>query len=309
MPGHFPQPLRSRNDPMGQITSMADDLNGGFYTVTVSDLNGCTDTDSITLTPLGDLGVDLGSDLETCFDEQVILDATPTLGDPADTTYVWSLDGVELVDETSPTLNATQYGVYSVVVSIGDCSDEDSMTTFGRDDLFVTLGNNVQTCPDMSVTLTAITDEEGVTYQWSLDDVEVPSETSATLEASEVGTYTVTIRTGECTGSSSVEVYYYNNEGCVISQGLSPHNYDGYNDYLDLRFLDDRSGISKFQVFNRLGRLVFDRNSYRREWTGQSNEDKILPTGTYYYVIDFVSEDPVYGNQATGWVYVNREEN
>ncbi len=289
-------------------TATLDATTHGTYLVTVN-LNGCIDTDSITLTPLGDLGVDLGSDIETCFDEQVILDATPTVGNPADTTYLWSLDGVVLTEETSPTLNATQYGVYSVVVSIGDCSDQDSMTTTGRDDLFVTLGNNVQTCPDMSVTLAAITDEEGVTYQWSLDDVEIPSETSTTLEASEVGTYTVTITTGQCTGSSSLEVSYYNNEGCVISQGLSPHNYDGYNDYLDLRFLDDRSGISKFQVFNRLGTLVFDRDSYRREWTGQSNADKILPTGTYYYVIDFDSEDPVYGNQATGWVYVNREKN
>jgi len=289
-------------------TATLDATEHGTYLVTVN-LNGCIDSDSITLIPLGDLGVDLGADLETCFDEQVILDATPTTGDPADTTYVWSFDGVELVDETSPTLNATQYGVYSVVVSIGDCSDGDSMTTTGRDDLFVTLGNDVQTCPDMSVTLTAITDEEGVSYHWSLDDVVIENEASATLEASEVGTYTVTITTGECTGSSSLEVYYYNNEGCVISQGLSPHNYDGYNDYLDLRFLDDRSGISKFQVFNRLGALVFDRDSYRREWTGQSNADKILPTGTYYYVIDFDSEDPVYGNQATGWVYVNREKN
>jgi len=289
-------------------TATLDATAHGTYLVTVN-LNGCTDTDSITLTPLGDLGVDLGSDLETCFVQQVTLDATPTLGDPSDATYVWSLDGLELANETSSTINATQYGVYSVVVSIGDCTDEDSMTTSGRDDLIVTLGNDIQTCPDISVTLTAVTDEEGVSYQWSLDDVEIPSETSATLEASEQGTYTVTITTGQCTGSSSVEVYYYDNEGCVISQGLSPHNYDGYNDYLDLRFLDDRAGISKFQVFNRLGTLVFDRNSYRREWTGQSNEDKILPTGTYYYVIDFVSEDPVYGNQASGWVYVNREKN
>ncbi len=293
---------------LSDTTATLDATEHGNYSVTVN-LFGCSDTDSIALTPLGDLGVDLGGNIETCFDEQLILDATPSLGDPADTTYLWSFDGVEFADETSSTLNATQYGVYSVVVSIGECSDEDSMTTTGRDDLFVSLGNNVQTCPDMSVTLAAITDEEGVSYQWSLDDTVMENQTSATLEASEVGTYTVTIRTGECTGSSSVEVYYYDNENCVISQGLSPHNYDGYNDYLDLSFLDDRSGISNFQVFNRLGAVVYNRDSYRKEWTGQSNADKILPTGTYYYVIDFDSEDPVYGNQATGWVYVNREEN
>ena len=34
-----------------------------------------------------------------------------------------------------------------------------------------------------------------------------------------------------------------------------------------------------------------------------------LPTGTYFYVIDFASEDPLYGMQASGWIYLNQEAN
>ncbi len=169
----------------------------------------------------------------------------------------------------------------------------------------------------MPITITATTNESDVTYQWrDYNNEIIAGETSSSLNLPEdidgdfiAGTYSVTIIKGECTGSNSIDVSYYDNENCVISQGLSPHNGDGLNDYLDLRFLDDRSGIASFQVFNRLGTLVFDRNSYRKEWTGQSNANKILPTGTYYYIINFRNEDPVYGNETSGWVYVNREEN
>ncbi len=255
--------------------------------------------------------------IETCFEDLVVLNATPTVGvDVA--TYQWSLNGDVLLDETTEALIVTDYGVYTVVVALGgDCAQEESITVSARDDLIVTLGDDLESCPDMPIVLTATTNESDVTYQWRNHNNEIIlGETTSSLNVPEdsegefiPGTYSVTITVGECTGTSSVDVSYYDNEGCVISQGLSPHNGDGLNDHLDLSFLDDRSGIASFQVFNRLGTIVYSRTSYRKEWTGQSDEDKILPTGTYYYIINFRNEDPVYGNETSGWVYVNREEN
>ena len=297
-------------------TATIDATQHGTYTVIVA-FGVCEDIDSIELIPLNDLGVNLGNDIETCFEDIIVLNATPTV-DPANATYQWSLNGEIISDETSSGIVVTEYGVYSVIVALGgDCSQEESITVSGRDDLIVSLGDDIMSCKDMPVVLTASTNESNVTYQWRdhNDDI-ILGETGSSLNVPEdsegefiSGTYSVTITTGECTGTDSVDVSYYDNEGCVISQGLSPHNGDGLNDYLDLSFLDDRSGIVSFQVFNRLGTLVYNRTSYRKEWTGQSNADKILPTGTYYYIINFRNEDPVYGNETSGWVYVNREEN
>ena len=38
---------------------------------------------------------------------------------------------------------------------------------------------------------------------------------------------------------------------------------------------------------------------------GQTDDGNELPTGTYFYVIDLASEDPIYGAQASGWIYLN----
>ena len=287
----------------------------GLYSVTVTNGN-CSTTDTINVLPSDDLGVELGGNIITCFDSEIIINATPASGDANDVAYQWSLNGVILPAETSALLTVTEYGDYSVLVTIGVCFDEDTISIIPRDDLIVSLGDDITACPDMPITLTATTQEQDATYQWYFYDELITGQTGSSLDVPvdvegnfEPGTYSVTIFVGECSGTSAIEISLYDNENCVISQGISPHNYDGLNDFLDLRFLDDRSGIANFQIYNRYGTLVFERSNYRKEWTGQSNQNKILPTGTYYYVIDFANEDPVYGSQTTGWVYVNRKEN
>ncbi|PZW36920.1 gliding motility-associated-like protein, partial [Mesonia algae] len=97
--------------------------------------------------------------------------------------------------------------------------------------------------------------------------------------------------------------------GCLITEGLSPDNRDGLNDCLDLTFLSDRSGISKIQIFNRYGRVVYEKGNYVSDWCGQDKDGDLLNTATYFYVIEFSSEDPVFGKVKKGWIYLNRESN
>ena len=113
---------------------------------------------------------------------------------------------------------------------------------------------------------------------------------------------------GQCSGEDSIDLILYDIDNCVISQGLTPNN-DGYNDSLDLTFLHDRTGISSLQLFNRYGTLVYVKDNYINEWTGLSKDGNELPTGTYFYVIHLLGNDPIYGEQGTGWIYINREKN
>ncbi|MAP80289.1 MAG: hypothetical protein CL526_04280 [Aequorivita sp.] len=284
----------------------------GMYSVVVN-VSDCEATDELTVAQ-APLAVSLGDDFTTCFENTVTLTAEAIDFDPTNATFEWSLDGVVIAGETSSTLEITEIGVYTVTATLGSCTATDSVEVSFRDDLEVSLGADFQTCPNEPQTLTATTTEEGATYQWYLNGTLLANETNSTLEFSvEVGTvgtqtYTVVMSVGGCSGEDSIDIMLYDVGQCVISEGLSP-NGDGYNDNLDLTFLNDRTGIRKLQIFNRLGTLVYEQNNYTNQWRGQDKDSNDLTTGTYFYVIDFVGTDAVYGAQATGWIYLNQEAN
>ncbi|MCB0464482.1 MAG: gliding motility-associated C-terminal domain-containing protein [Aequorivita sp.] len=296
----------------GETTSTITVSESGTYTLTITD-GPCTVTDSIDITISDPVIVDLGADFLSCFDTDTVLTAQVT-GNPQNATYEWFLNGILIAGEINQTLLITQEGEYSVVVTVDSCIGEDSVIVGLRDDLDVTVDEDFITCPNEPQTITANTEEEGVTYQWFLNGTLITGETNSTLDISlepgllGVQTYSVVITLGGCTATDSVDVSLYAVGNCVISEGLSP-NGDGYNDTLDLTFLNDRTGINKLQIFNRLGTLVFERNNYINEWYGQTNNGNALPTGTYFYVIDLAGNDAVYGTQATGWIYLNQKAN
>ena len=281
----------------------------GVYSVVIT-AETCEVTDSVGLlfedTPL----FDLGDDFETCFENEIILDATPSNMNPDDVTYVWS------TGDTTPSIIVTQAGTYTVMASFGNCEVEDTITISARTDLDLTLNDDFKSCVGEEWTLTATTSEDGITYQWFLNGDEILNSNSSTLDIiitedfSGVQSYSVTITKGACTGTDQVDVELYDVSNCIISQGISPDATPGFNDSLDLEFLSDRvGGITNLQIFNRYGTIVFEKGNYVNEWMGQDKNGNDLPTGTYYYVIDFASPDDVYGPQTSGWIYLNRSAN
>lgn len=295
----------------GETNQTLEITEAGAYTVTAT-IDLCTTSDTVVVS-VDNLTLNLTEDFQTCFDAEVTLEAELSNQSP-DATYEWSLDGVVIAGETNSTLVITEVGVYTVTATLGSCTATNSVEVSFRDDLEVSLGANFQTCPNELQTLTATTTEEGATYQWYLNGTLLANETNSTLEFSvEEGTigtqtYTVVMTVGGCSGEDSIDITLYDVGQCVISEGLSP-NGDGYNDNLDLTFLNDRTGIRKLQIFNRLGTLVYEQNNYTNQWRGQDKNSNDLTTGTYFYVIDFVGTDAVYGAQATGWIYLNQEAN
>jgi|26BtaG_2_1085354.scaffolds.fasta_scaffold00004_161 gliding motility-associated-like protein len=297
----------------GETSATLDITAAGTYGVTVS-FSGCVATAEINV-GLGTVEIDLGPNVETCFNEPLLLNATPSNYDASEGSYEWTFNGSILTDETNPTLYVTEIGTYGVTVTVGGCSATDSIEVLPQDDLEVSIvEGDLEVCPNEPHTLTATTSSEGATFQWFLNGTPIAGETNSTLEfsiaAGAVGSqnYSVEITLGGCTGTDDVDVRLYPIGNCVISQGISP-NGDGYNDTLDLTFLNDRTGIKKLQIFNRLGTLVFDQVNYTNQWAGKTNDGNDLPTGTYFYVIELNGKDAVYGEQHTGWIYLNQEAN
>lgn len=83
---------------------------------------------------------------------------------------------------------------------------------------------------------------------------------------------------------------------CEIPKGVSP-NGDGLNDYWDLKAFE----VYDLKIYNRYGREVFSYGvGYTIQWMGQSNNGKLLPDGTYWYVFNS------FGGRKEGWVQLNR---
>lgn len=256
--------------------------------------------------PLLDLGVD-----ET-FCEGDSFEIIPLItGNSANTTYLWS------TGETTPTITVNTSGTYSLEITDESCLVTDEITVSFNALPNVDLGETVFSCPGEVQLITAVTDATDATFTWFEDGVEIAGETSNTLSITTPTSiamtsvfYSVEVNAGECVSTDEVEVRSYpDNPKCVISQGISPGGSIGQNDNLDLTFLAARTGIENVQIFNRYGALVYEKNNYVNEWVGQSKNGDELPTGTYFYTINFTGEDVVYGNQKTGWIYINRDSN
>ncbi len=282
----------------------------GIHTVTVT-IPPCSQgvfTVDVIVNQVPDL--DLGQDVILCNNET--FEIIPSIaGDTTGLEYLWS------TGSTDTTITVTVTGTYTLTLTTVDgCITEDEITVNISDPVTVNIDqDDLEVCPDFDTTITATASEDGVTYQWFRNDELLEGETSNTYTfnlpaASPTQTYTVVATNADgCMGeSSSIVNLFTNNEFCRISEGLSP-NGDGFNDELDLTFLNNRTGIDKLQIFNRFGKIVYEFSNYTNQWIGQTDQGDELPTGTYFYVIILSGEDSVFGQTPSGFVYLNREAN
>jgi gliding motility-associated-like protein len=240
----------------------------------------------------------LGGPYIACEPETLVVAVTPGNFNEGDATYAWSFGGAPVGNTSS--IVPTEFGAYTVTVTVGDCSTEQSVTVTENTAEVAVMVDDY--CEDGVYMLEAMPVEfEGVdsfnpdtaTYEWTgtnfMGDtrvVTVPTE----------GVYTVTVTTADgCVGEATYEV---SSIACTIQRGISP-NGDEYNQYFDLETLD----VAQLSIFNRYGQEVYTKSNYTNEWHGQANNGDELPTGTYFYMIERSN-----GEQITGWIYVNREE-
>ena len=177
----------------------------GTYTVTVTSANGCSDTESITITadvtaPTAGITNNTATTVLTC--TTTAISVTATGGD----TYSWS-DGLSEVTTTA-TLSIIEAGTYTVTVTNANgCTDTASITVTAdvtAPTAGITNDTNatVLTCTTTAISVTAT---GGDTYSWSDGLSEVT--TTATLSIIEAGTYTVTVTNANgCTDTASITV-------------------------------------------------------------------------------------------------------
>lgn len=164
--------------------------NGGTYTVTVTNAQGCTGSATVTVTVNPVVSVNLGNDTTLCNSQTMVLNAGNT-----GATYVWN-DG-----STNQTLTVSSAGTYSVTVSNGCSSSSDQILVnyLAPPTASVSPAGTTNICSGQSVTFTA---SGGGNYQWS------NGSTNASITVNTAGNYTVTVSNtcGSSTESVSVVV-------------------------------------------------------------------------------------------------------
>ena len=96
-------------------------------------------------------------------------------------------------------------------------------------------------------------------------------------------------------------------ENCppYIPEGFSPNN-DGFNDWFNIQGLYNIFERHELKIFNRYGTLIFEGNNDKKWYglinRGLNNHGKLVPVGTYFYILN--PNDTQY-EPMVGWVYVN----
>lgn len=279
-----------------------EDLNSifpGTYSLTVTDANGCTFTDSVVVGAILVVDANAGNDTTTCSGGSGVV-----LTGSGGVTYEWfDLAGTSLGTGSNLTVNPIG-GVqsYVLVANNNGCID--------RDTVQVTVNTlpTVNAGPDRDILVGQSTSIGGNpttsgnnTVVWTPNtDLNNPLAFNPTASPSVTTTYVVEVTDPNgCRITDTMIVNVFPN--ITFPNGFSP-NGDGTNDVwvIDLISLFPEAQV---EVYNRWGQLLFLSIGYLVPWDGTYNNQPV-PVGTYYYIINL--NHPLYPDAFTGPLTVIR---
>lgn len=297
----------------GQATQQILVTSSGSYTVQVGDgtcLSVASDPVVVTTIPSPSKPAIIVSGNTT-----ICGSGSVTLSAPAGLEYVWS------TGESTEQITVTQSGVYYLIVKVpGGCP------SFPSDPVVVTVltppcggGGAINQSPVINNAPLASTIEGILTVDLAsivsdpdnnLDftSLRLVSNTTARGAAAFVdasynlivdyagmpftGIDRVTLEVCDLAGACVQQVLDIEVVGAVVVyNGVTPDG-DGKNDFLLLKYIDvvDGAQQNKVTLFNRWGDVVFEMSDYNnddRSFRGQTTAGSDLPSGTYFYRIEF----------------------
>ncbi len=161
--------------------------NTGNYAVTVTDIHGCKNADTVLVTFVPYPNLSLGNDRTLCSNEVILLFG----GSPA-TSYLWQ-DG-----STNSTFLITTGGTYWVRASNQFCPVSDTITITTVIAPTVNIGPDIKICFGQDTALTA--NNPGLSILWST------GETTPTIRVISSGDYWVKVTRSGCSGYDTANV-------------------------------------------------------------------------------------------------------
>ncbi len=269
------------NSAPAQTTAVATGLPAGTYTVTVTDSNGCTVTNSVTISqPLTDMEISIEQENVTCNGGSDGSATASVTGGLEPYSFSWNTDP----EQTKENVSDLPAGTYTITVTDSyGCAKSHEVTI--DEPLPITVNPDVTpcSCPDSEDGAIDLVIEGGNSpyiVLWS-DGFEGQTRTGLAP-----GTYTAVISdNNSCNEAFTVELDFSFSSGClVIPQVITPNN-DGYNDLWQIRNIDLYPD-AEVRIFNRWGKLIFSaKNLADNPWNG-TIRGKPVPTDSYHYILD-----------------------
>ncbi|WP_173021577.1 SdrD B-like domain-containing protein [Lewinella sp. W8] len=182
----------------GAVGPTVSGLGAGTYTVTATDVNGCTAEASATIRTI-EISVSLSSTPTSCADENDGTATATVTGGDAPITYAWSNGG------TTATITGLAPGTYTVTVTeANDCKATGSVVVGSPDELVLAVDPENVDCPGDatgSIDLTVTGGTAPFTYLWS------NGATTEDISGLMAGTYSnTTTDANGCTETITVQI-------------------------------------------------------------------------------------------------------
>ncbi len=285
----------------------AQDLAAGTYSVTVTDINGCQDSLTYTLTePSQVVAIIPNPTPPPCFGDATFLMVDTAFGGNgaglSDYTYSVDNSGINFPLDQVTTIFAGTH-----VITVEDpfgCTYTDSLVILQPDPLTVAFDPGIVTVelgdtatqlrPDISSSLPIDS------FIWSpADYLSSPGVQNPIVIPLETTEYQLTVvDINGCTARGTVLVELDRSRNVYIPNVFSP-NGDGFNDELRVFACKGVTRINSAQVFDRWGDLIYERRDILPDcaggavlWDGRWNNQDANP-GVYVYVIEIEFLDEV----------------
>ena len=269
--------------------------NAGKYTVIAYNQYDCTATAATQVTVNPKPTAAAGGATTICTGDSTGLNAS------GGTSYIWS-PGKTLSDSTSanPIAHPTDTTTYTVkVFNSSGCFDTKSVTVNILRKAIANAGPKKVIFEGQSTTLNG-TEKYGNIFYWTpttaLSD---PNSLTPVASPTDDITYTLHVNSTNNCGMDSSSVFVKVYKKITIPNTFSPNN-DGINDLWNIDALITYPDCI-LTVFDRYGQQVYRSIGYNTSWDGKYN-GQILPSGTYYYVLDLKNNTP----KISGWVLIVR---
>lgn len=245
------------------------------YTVTVTDANGCVNTDSVTVLVVDTVVASTSNDTTICEGQTVQLWAQGAVY------YQWNFDpSLSNINISNPDATPITTTTYFVTSFIGSCFDEDTIHVQVLPAPVPDAGEAVTINQGES---TQLQGSGGASYFWfpglTLNDFLLQNPTATPINTT---TYYLNV-TGDngCQALDSVIVYVTHNHLILAPTAFTP-NGDGLNDYFSF-YTKGVVDVLSFQIYNRWGQLIFNDNTNIPGWDG-TYKGKDQEIGTYVFL-------------------------
>jgi len=265
-------------------------LSSGHYSVTVTDINGCTIEDEVELLQPDPFTITFQVTEPDCFDHALgSITVLPTGGIGP---FRYSLDGTTY--QSSPNFSSLNSGTYHVsALDANDCEDNEIIWINVPLDINVDLGDDRTIQIGDSTALEAMVNvpfDSISSIIWTgLVNSNCPECLTQPVAPIITTTYSVMVTNDDgCSDLDSLTLFVAKGHDLYVPNIFSP-NGDNLNDQIWISSGKDEVQIDLFQIFDRWGNMVYLARNFAAgdasiSWDGKWNGSQLSP-GVYTYLI------------------------